>query len=294
MIFISGFADEISDDFEEQLKTVRDLGMQYISLRSAYGKNIADYSTAEVEEKLLPLLRKYEIRVSSIGSPVGKLGIDDEEGFGRQKQQLETLCRTARLLDCRYIRVFSFYVEAGKQKQQREKVLEKMRAFVEIAAAHDRVLIHENEKDIYGDNLERNLDLMQTLGSEHFAMAFDFANFVQVGEDPWICWQQLKDYVAYIHIKDAVSQSRQNVVFGTGEGRGREILQSAVHDEGYSGFLTLEPHLVQFKTLQSLEKEEASEIIKENLAESGAAAYAMQYKALREMLEELDICCGQR
>ena len=29
-IYISGFADEISSSFDEQLKTVRELGMQYI------------------------------------------------------------------------------------------------------------------------------------------------------------------------------------------------------------------------------------------------------------------------
>ena len=34
-IYISGFADEISSSFDEQLKTVRELGMHYISLRSA-------------------------------------------------------------------------------------------------------------------------------------------------------------------------------------------------------------------------------------------------------------------
>lgn len=32
-IYISGFADEISPDFTEQLKTVTSLGMHYISLR---------------------------------------------------------------------------------------------------------------------------------------------------------------------------------------------------------------------------------------------------------------------
>ena len=39
-IKISGFADEISQDFETQLKTVTELGMHYISLRSADGKNV--------------------------------------------------------------------------------------------------------------------------------------------------------------------------------------------------------------------------------------------------------------
>ena len=39
---ISGFADEISQDFDQQLKTVTDLGMKYICIRSAEHKGIAE------------------------------------------------------------------------------------------------------------------------------------------------------------------------------------------------------------------------------------------------------------
>lgn len=39
-IYISGFADEISPDFTEQLKTVTSLGMHYISLRSAEARTL--------------------------------------------------------------------------------------------------------------------------------------------------------------------------------------------------------------------------------------------------------------
>ena len=45
---ISGFADEISQDFDQQLKTVTDLGMKYICIRSAEHKGIADYTPEEV------------------------------------------------------------------------------------------------------------------------------------------------------------------------------------------------------------------------------------------------------
>ena len=51
-IMISGFSDEISADFDEQLKVVSELGMEYISLRSADGKGIAEYTAKEAEEKL--------------------------------------------------------------------------------------------------------------------------------------------------------------------------------------------------------------------------------------------------
>ena len=45
---ISGFADEISQDFDQQLKTVTDLGMKYICIRSAEHKGIADYTPEAV------------------------------------------------------------------------------------------------------------------------------------------------------------------------------------------------------------------------------------------------------
>lgn len=54
---ISGFADEISQDFDQQLKTVTDLGMKYICIRSAEHKGIADYTPEEVRTVLLPKLQ---------------------------------------------------------------------------------------------------------------------------------------------------------------------------------------------------------------------------------------------
>ncbi len=284
-INISGFADEISSEFDVQLKTVKALGMDYISLRSADGLGIADYSVLEVEQKLLPKLKEHQVSVSSIGSPIGKVGILDEEGFQKQIEQLENICQMCKILDCRYIRIFSFYMPKGKNpKEYREAVMEKLKVFISIAKKHEVVLIHENEKEIYGDTAERCLDLMETLGNDHFKSVFDFANFVQCNEHPEMCFDMLKPYVAYIHIKDAVSDDNENVVCGTGEGRIKEILTRAICEENYEGFLTLEPHLVLFDALASLETTDAENIIKENKAKDGAQGYTMQYQALCEIL----------
>ena len=232
-IYISGFADEISPDFTEQLKTVTSLGMHYISLRSADGKNIAEYTPDEVREKLMPRLAQYGVKVSSIGSPVGKVGVEDEAGFAEHLAGLERLCEICKLLDCRYIRMFSFFIPHGKDPDS------------------------------------------------------DFANFVQCGEDTEKCWELLRPYIEYIHIKDAVSHDKENVLCGTGEGKIKALLTRAIRDEGYEGFLTLEPHLVLFASLQSLETEDAANIIKKNKAKDGAEGYAMQYHALREILDAI-------
>ena len=51
--------------------------------------------------------------------------------------------------------------------------------------------------------------------------------------------------------------------------------------------MTLEPQLVLFASLQSLETEDAANIIKKNKAKDGAEGYAMQYHALREILDAI-------
>lgn len=287
-IMISGFADEISSDFDKQLETVTGLGMHYISLRSADGKGIADYTVEEVEEKLLPRLEKAGVKVSSLGSPIGKVGVEDEDGFEKQLAQLDTLCKICKVLDCKYIRMFSFYIPEGKDPEDyRETVIAKLEKFRDVARKHEVTLIHENEKDIYGDIGKRCRVLMDALEDPYFKSAFDFANFVQCGEDTKECWELLKDTVAYIHIKDAVSTDKENVVCGTGEGKIKEILSQAINEEGYEGFLTLEPHLVLFDALASLETTAAENIIKENKAKDGAEGYTMQYRALCDILDAI-------
>lgn len=273
---ISGFADEISQDFDQQLKTVTDLGMKYICIRSAEHKGIADYTPEEVRTVLLPKLRAAGVGVSSLGTAIGKVEVDDEEGFAKQLEQLETLCETARLLDCSFIR---------------------------IAEKHDIVLLHENEKGIYGDTGARCKLLFDRLACPHFKAAFDFANFVQCEQDTAECWELLHDQIAYIHIKDALPGYLLNVPAGTGLGKIPELLRRAFCEEGYHGFLTLEPHLAMFdffapgakggksQKLQ-FENNPIVEKMKSEMAEpgrpkDGAEAYATQYHALVEILNPI-------
>jgi sugar phosphate isomerase/epimerase len=287
-LLISGFSDEISSDFDTQLEVVAKLGMRYISLRGVDGKNIGDFTVEGIKENVQPRLQRAGIGVSSIGSPIGKVFINDEEGFAKQKTMLDTLCQIANLLDCKYIRIFSFYIPKGEEADNyRDEVIGKIKEFAAIAEKFDVILLHENEKDIYGDIARRCHEILKEVGSDHFKAIFDFANFVQCGEDTQECFDLLKDEIVYIHIKDAVTTDSQNVVCGTGEGKIPEILAQAIQT-GYKGFLTLEPHLVRFDSLKDLELEDAVEIIKDNKGLDGAGGYKLQYESLLNILEKIE------
>ena len=287
-IHVSGFSDEISSDFDTQLETAKNLGMEYISIRGVNEKNFSEYTIEEVKEYIKPKLDEYKVKVSSIGSPIGKVFIDDEEGFGKQISLLEKLCEMAKILDCKYIRMFSFYMPKDKNPEDyKDEVIKKLKIFTEIAEKHDIVLLHENEKDIYGDISSRCLTIFKEVGSEHFKGIFDFANFVQCMEDTRECYELLKEYIVYYHIKDAVKEDKENVVCGTGQGKIEEILTDAIKD-GYKGFLTLEPHLVIFDSLKDLELEDVNNIIKKDKGLDGKSAYALQYNSLVNILKSID------
>lgn len=287
-IMISGFADEIDPQLDVQLKVVKELGMDHICLRAADGKGIADYSLEEFQERILPRLNAAGVRISSLGSPIGKIGIHDEDAYAAQLQQLDTLCRICNLAGCKYIRMFSFWMPKGEDPDSyTDLVLEKLAGFAKVAEKYGVILIHENEKDIYGDIGRRCKVILDRLASPHFKAAFDFANFVQCGEDPEECWALLKEHVVYIHIKDAVRGNNENVLCGTGDGKIPQLLKQAIREDGYEGFLTLEPHLVLFDTLQSLETEDAAKVISRNKAKDGAEGFTMQFNALQEILKTI-------
>lgn len=286
-IIISGFADEIDANLKTQLKVVRELGMDHICIRAVDGKNIADYTFTEFQEQVYPRLQQAGVKVSSLGSPLGKIDIDDEPSYQRQLQQLDALCRICKLVECKYIRVFSFWMKGKHPEDWTAEVLRKLSEFAAVAEKYDVILLHENEKDIYGDTGARCKVIMDALASPHFRAAYDFANFVQCGEDPESCYDLLKESISYIHVKDATATDGKNVLCGTGDGKIAAILKKAIQEDGYCGFLTLEPHLFAFATMQSLEKGDVFNVISQYGLKNGAAGYAAQYHALCEILETI-------
>ena len=265
--------------------------MDHICLRAADGKGVADLTLEEFRDSILPRLNAAGVKISSLGSPIGKIGIRDEEAYQAQLKQLDTLCQFCQLSGCKYIRMFSFWMPKDENPDDyTDLVLEKLAGFAKVAEKYDVILIHENEKDIYGDIGRRCKVILDRLASPHFKAAFDFANFVQCGEDTEVCWEMLKEHVVYIHIKDAEVGNNLNVLCGTGDGKIPQLLKKIIREDGYRGFLTLEPHLVVFSTFKALEAMDSAEVeahFAHSAAKNGAEGYAMQYHALMDILNSI-------
>ncbi|NLG97095.1 MAG: sugar phosphate isomerase/epimerase [Chloroflexi bacterium] len=238
---ISAFADEISDDLDVQIDTLKANGVGFIELRGVWGKNVLDLTEAEVRE-VKRRAAENGIGFSAIGSPLGKFPLDGD--FNRQMEGLKIALDYAAILEAPYIRIFSFYIPSNRKPAEcRSQVIDWLGKMIAEAEKTQIILAHENEKDIYGDTGERCLDLLTTLRSPAFTGIFDFANFVQCSQRPYVdCWLKLRPYITYFHIKDALLDSGKVVPAGQGDGDVEKILSEAFAG-GFDNFLTLEPHL---------------------------------------------------
>lgn len=241
MVKLSAFADEISDNVKEQIEALKENGVYAIELRSAEGKNVLKL-TAEEVKGIKKQADDAGIAFSAVGSPLGKFPLDGN--FQEQLDDLQRALEYADILNAPYIRMFSFFIPEDKTPAEcRSQVIDWLGQMAAEAEKTDTVLAHENEKHIYGDTGERCLDIYQTLKSPAFTGVFDFANYVQCGEKPYAdCWQQIKDYITYFHVKDARAEDKKVVPAGEGDGDIEKILKEAFAD-GYDNYLTLEPHL---------------------------------------------------
>jgi sugar phosphate isomerase/epimerase len=238
---LSAFVDEISPDFTEQCRVAADLGLKYVELRSAWDTGILDLK-AEQLVTMKDILAAYDLEVSSIGSPIGKIFID--EPFPPHLDRMRHAAEVAHVFAAPYVRIFSFFLPPGADPAvHREEVVDRMRALARVAEDADLVLLHENEKEIYGDVPARCLDVVRSVDSPHLRLAWDPANFVQVGVRPYTDgYALLRPHLEYIQIKDARAADGTVVTAGNGDGEVAQTMR-ALHHDGFDGFFSLEPHL---------------------------------------------------
>lgn len=280
---LTGFADEISPDLDVQMDVLESLNIRHIEMRGVDGRNLCDYTLSEAA-LVKKRLDERGFALSAVGSPLGKILITDP--FEPHYEKFLHACDLAALFETPLIRVFSFYIPDGADPASyRDEVLRRLSRMVSEAQRRGITLLHENEKKIYGDIPQRCLDLMQELSCAHFRTTFDPANFVQCGVRVYPdAYELLAPYIAYMHIKDAFLSDGHVTVSGRGDGGLPQILQS-LSDSGFTGFLSLEPHLTNFVGFSDLEQG-ASSSLKED-AGMGARLFAAAANALHSLLAQL-------
>ncbi len=204
MIRLSAFADETSADLNEQIAAIRSENIHFIDLRGVWGTNVLDLTDQQVSE-IKQRLDAQGIGVSAIASPIGKIPIDAP--LEEHLQRFRRAIALAQFFHAPFIRIFSFYPPVAGDNANggkgivdpaiwRNEVLRRLRDLTILARNANLILLHENEKDIYGDTIARCTDLLQSINSPHFQAILDPANFIQCEQTPYPdAYQELRGCV---------------------------------------------------------------------------------------------------
>jgi sugar phosphate isomerase/epimerase len=244
MFTLSAFADEISPDPQEQLDVLARCGVRHVELRSAHKTNVLDLTDLQVQE-LKSLLDRRGFRLSAIGSPIGKVKID--QPFADHLKRFQRALDLCKLFGASQVRIFSYYPPGdahdwnGVDQRWHREVFDRMAQKAALAERNGVRLVHENEHRIFGDSPARVAQLFVQVNSPALRAVYDAANYVFCGYDPWEGWQKTKAVTTHFHIKDWRAGEEHGCLAGEGQGRWPDILADA---RNYHGFATLEPHLL--------------------------------------------------
>ena len=248
---LSAFADEAGDTIEKQIAALQRNGIGYIEPRAIDKKGVI-FKTDEQLREIRRALLDGGIRVSSIGSPIGKYSID--EPLAPHLEDLKRAIHCAHMLDTDLIRMFSFFVPQDRLAECRNEVMDRLSVMLEMAKAEGITLCHENESKIYGQMPAEVADLLSNLPD--LAGIFDPANYRMNGADAAEGIDVTLPSLKYMHVKDAIYSEQAIVPAGEGEGKIAEAIGKIDRQTDNAVFLSVEPHLRVFSAYASIDEHE--------------------------------------
>ena len=257
-MFLTGFADEASHDLKEQIRATEELGWKFIETRAIGEKNLGTLSDAEFDE-VLETLSHTDVRFNCYGSAVANWGKSprSDADFEASRKELITAIPRMHKLGIRMIRGMSFRRASDEtfDNPDLEKVIfAKIKELVRICENEGIIYGHENCMNYGGQSWHHTLRLLENINSDNFQLIFDTGNptfnFSRLGPKPyklqssWEFYKNVREFIAYIHIKDAKWNGEQPVYTFAGEGWGEvERILADAFATGYDGGISIEPHM---------------------------------------------------
>lgn len=186
---LSVINDEISQDFDHACSVAAgDFGLHWIELRGMWNKNITDLDANQLDEARR-ILKKYDLRVTDIASPLYKVdwpGAPRKDGQQRdqfhatadasqQDALLQHCIELTRVFSTDRVRCFDFW-RLDDQAPYRAAINGKLRQAAEICAKSDVILLLENEMSCNTATGEEAAALLKAIPNKNFMLNWDPGN----------------------------------------------------------------------------------------------------------------------
>jgi len=255
---VSVINDEISQDFARSCEVAaREFGMRWIELRGMWQKNIVNLDAQEIAEAQR-ILKKYELRVTDIASPLFKVAWKDDPqakekpvadfhasfGFDQQDEVLERSLELAKAFETDRVRCFDFW-RLKDPAPYREAINETLRSAADKAGARGIILLLENDGGLNTSTGAEAAEVLRAIPSPHLMLNWDPGNAAANGERAYPDGYNLlpKDRIGHCHCKDAVKPGKDYEWAAMGSGIVDWLGQfQALKRDGYHFAVSLETH----------------------------------------------------
>jgi len=250
-MYLTGIADEASQDIDIQIQVTKTLGWNAIEARNVNGKNIHDISD-EAFEKVCASLTEADVYINGFGSAIGNWAKDVRDDFSITEAEVKRCIPRMKKLRAKIVRIMSYKVNDGEEQFVAERI-KRLKWINDAFSSEGIIAVHENCMNYGGMSYHHTLELLEAVPG--LKLVFDTANPVfnkdrsKAGEpwqDAWEFYQNVKEHIAYVHIKDCLSPAGNNKEVYTYPGEGQGYVKEIIADLkacGYDGGISIEPHL---------------------------------------------------
>ncbi|MDO5579543.1 MAG: TIM barrel protein [Planctomycetia bacterium] len=249
-VILTGFSDECSNEktLVEQFSTFAALGLQYYSIRFVNlgngVKNVMKLTPDEIQS-VREMQNQYGLNVSSIGSPIGKIKLEDIDDGTKNvyipfkdylANDVRKVCDLAHQFETKLIRGFSFYHPKGKKPEDYlPQVIDRLGQIAEVCHRSDLTFGLEVEANLVGQNGHILAEIFRQVNHPAMLLIFDAANLIVQGYTSAEIYEQyeaMKPGLGWIHIKDYIKSLQE-----TPGGHFEEDLMAGFvpSDQGYAG-----------------------------------------------------------
>jgi sugar phosphate isomerase/epimerase len=252
-----GIGDEAGARWESQLAATRELGWQFIEMRAVEMPGHAKANIHDIPEAAFDAavqqLELSGVQAYCFGSAVmnwaKKVGDPFDITLGEVKRCIPRMQRVG----AKFVRIMSFKPGDDEFKTPPE-VFRRVKDVTNMFLDAGLQPVHENCMNYGGMSWQHTLELLDKCPG--LKLVFDTANPVfnpdrsrprpWPRQDAWEFWEQVREHVAHIHVKDATwNAAKQDADYnwpGEGQGRVADILKDA-RARGYTAGISIEPHL---------------------------------------------------
>lgn len=245
-MYFAGIADEAGKELETQIKAHRELGWSLIEPRNIGDQCITDLSDEDFD-LALQQLNDAGMRTIGFASQIANWSRPIDADLQVDVDELQRAIPRMQQAGAQFIRCMSYPNRQSNPLSDSDwgdEVVRRFKVLANTAEEAGVVLVHENCCGWGNQSPQHALEFIDRVASPSLKLVFDTGN--EREQDTVEYFRAVREHIVHVHIKDWKRQpdgTCTECFAGEGDSGTDTILQDLIRD-GYSGCLSIEPHMV--------------------------------------------------